>query len=160
VDARLARYDPRWPHLYRQEVVGVAAALAPVVAAEHVGSTSVPGLAAKPTIDIAVGVEALGLPSTAWSLMGVLGYQYGGNHGLPQHVFRKGESGPWRFLVHVVEHKGAMWRDYLRFRDYLRANPEAAARYAELKEALLAERGDWYSGRDKEPFIRTILGSA
>src|SRR5438874_3984671 len=42
VDARLARYDPRWPHLYRQEIVDVAAALAPVVAAEHVGSTSVP----------------------------------------------------------------------------------------------------------------------
>lgn len=135
----------------------MVAALAPVAAAEHIGSTSVPGLAGKPTIDIAIGVNSLALPPVAWSRMDTLGYQYGGDLGHPQHVFRKGESVPWSFLVHVVEHEGAMWRDYLRFRDYLRANPEAAARYAALKESLLAERDDWYSGRDKEPFIRPIL---
>jgi GrpB-like predicted nucleotidyltransferase (UPF0157 family) len=91
--------------------------------------------------------------------MEALDYHYGGSHGLPQHVFRKGESVPWRFLVHVVEYQGAMWRDYLRFRDSLRAEPEAAVRYSEFKASLLAERGDWYSGRDKEPFIRPILES-
>jgi GrpB-like predicted nucleotidyltransferase (UPF0157 family) len=160
VEARLAVYDPRWPHLYTREVADVAAALAPVVETEHIGSTSVPGLAAKPTIDIAVGVKSLSLPSTARNLMEALGYHYGGNHGLPQHVFRKGDSVPWHFLVHVVEYEGAMWRDYLHFRDYLRADSEAAARYVELKQSLLTERGGWYSGRDKESFIRPMLDAA
>jgi GrpB-like predicted nucleotidyltransferase (UPF0157 family) len=64
--ARLAAYDPGWPHLYEQEIVLGTGALAPVVAAEHAGSTSVPGLAAKPTIDIAVGVASLARSQTAW----------------------------------------------------------------------------------------------
>jgi GrpB-like predicted nucleotidyltransferase (UPF0157 family) len=137
----------------------VTEALAPVVAAEHVGSTAVPGLAAKPTIDIAVGVVSLDLPEDAWRRMVRLGYDYGVDHGQPQHVFRKGTSVPWRFLVHVVQHGGPMWLDFLRFRDYLRANPAEADRYARLKASLLADRGEWYSGRDKERFIRPVLDS-
>lgn len=135
----------------------MAPALAPLVAAEHVGSTSVPGLAGKPTIDIAVGVPTLDLPKSVWPRMEKLGYHYGGTHGRPQHVFRKGDSVPWRFLVHVVEHGGSMWLDFIHFRDYLRANPREARRYEELKAALLADRRAWYSGRDKDPFIRPIL---
>jgi GrpB-like predicted nucleotidyltransferase (UPF0157 family) len=157
VAARLAAYDPRWPQLYEQEAIFLAAALAPVLATEHVGSTSVPGLAAKPTIDIAVGVPSLSLPKTAWEEMERLSYRYGGDQGRPQHVFRKGEVVPWQFLVHVVEHGGPMWRDFVCFRDYLRTNPAEAARYARLKASLLVERSGWYSGRDKEPFIRPIL---
>jgi len=88
-----------------------------------------------------------------------LGYHYGGDHGQPQHVFRKGTSVPWQFLVHVVEHDGPMWIDFLRFRDYLRANPAEAERYARLKASLLAARGGWYSGDDKERFIRPVLDS-
>ncbi len=88
-----------------------------------------------------------------------LGYDYGGDHGRPQHVFRKGTSVPWRFLVHVVEHGGPMWVDFLHFRDYLRANPAEADRYARLKASLLADCGGWYSGRDKEHFIRPVLNS-
>jgi GrpB-like predicted nucleotidyltransferase (UPF0157 family) len=156
---QLASYTSQWPDLYEAEVDHLAAALAPVVAVEHVGSTSVPGLAAKPTIDIAVAVPDLVLPESAAAAMKQLGYHYGGDHGLPQRVFRKGECVPWRFLVHVVEHGGSMWRDFLAFRDHLRGNPTAAARYEELKRSLLAERGGWYSGRDKEPFIRPILDS-
>lgn len=157
MDEHLSAYDARWPDLYEREVVGVTAALAPVISADHVGSTSVPGLAAKPTIDVAVGVASLALPRTAWREMERLGYHYGGDQGRPQHVFRKGEVVPWRFLVHVVEHGEAMWRDFLRFRDYLRANPAEAARYESLKASLLVGRGGWYSGLDKEPFIRPIL---
>lgn len=137
----------------------MAAALAPVVGVEHVGSTSVPGLAAKPTIDIAVGVPSLELPDETMAAMERLGYHYGGDLGLPQHVFRKGERAPWQFLVHVVEHGGSMWRDFLSFRDHLRANPAAASDYEALKRALLARRGGWYTGLDKEPFIRPILDS-
>jgi GrpB-like predicted nucleotidyltransferase (UPF0157 family) len=155
----LSVYDPRWPGLYEAEIAQVAEALAPVVAAEHVGSTSVPGLAAKPTIDIAVGVVNLDLPEGARTRMDRLGYDYGGDHGHPQHVFHKGTSVPWRFLVHVLQHGDPMWLDFLHFRDYLRANPAEAERYARLKASLLADRGEWYSGRDKERFIRPVLDS-
>jgi GrpB-like predicted nucleotidyltransferase (UPF0157 family) len=155
----LSVYDARWPRLYEAEIARVTQALAPVVAAEHVGSTAVPGLAAKPTIDIAVGVMSLDLPEGARTRMGRLGYDHAGDHGHPQHVFRKGASVPWRFLVHVVQHGGPMWLDFLRFRDYLRANPHEAERYARLKASLLAERGGWYTGRDKERFIRPVLDS-
>jgi GrpB-like predicted nucleotidyltransferase (UPF0157 family) len=63
------------------------------------------------------------------------------------------------FLVHVVQHGGPMWLDFLHFRDYLRANPDEAERYARLKASLLAERGGWCSGRDKERFIQPLLDS-
>jgi GrpB-like predicted nucleotidyltransferase (UPF0157 family) len=61
--------------------------------------------------------------------------------------------------VHVFQHGGPMWLDFLHFRDYLRANPAEAERYARLKASLLADRGEWYSGRDKERFIRPVLDS-
>ena len=156
-DARLSPYDPEWPFRYATEAKRLSAALGDIVVAiEHAGSTSVPELAAKPTIDIALGVRVLTLPPEAYS-MERLGYSYGGDHGLPQHVFRKGAAVPWEFLVHVVEHGGQMWCDFLRFRDHLRSHPVDADRYAELKAALLVGRGDWYSGRDKASFILPIL---
>jgi GrpB-like predicted nucleotidyltransferase (UPF0157 family) len=132
-------------------------ALDPVIAIEHVGSTAVPGLAAKPTIDVAVGVASLDVGSDAHQRMALLGYQYGGTHDLTQHVFRRGAQVPWEILVHVVEHDGRMWRDFLRFRDHLRAHPADARRYRDLKAALLVGRGGWYRGVDKEGFITPIL---
>lgn len=154
---RLSPYNPQSPYLFRGEAVRVAAAIATARAVEHIGSTAVPGLAGKPTIDLAVGVPTLELDAAAFSRMEALGYAYGGDHGRPQHVFRKGERVPWEYLVHVVEHDGAMWRDYLRFRDHLRTHAEDARAYAALKASLLAGRDSWYSGRDKEAFIAPIL---
>jgi len=133
------------------------AALAPVVAIEHVGSTSVAGLAAKPTVDVAVGVPSIDLAAGAHPRMEALGYHYGGTHDLPQHVFRKGAAVPWEVLVHVVEHDGDMWRDFLRFRDHLRSRPADARRYEELKAALLVGRRGWYRGLDKQAFIASVL---
>jgi GrpB-like predicted nucleotidyltransferase (UPF0157 family) len=154
---KLSGYGLLWPRLYDEEAPLVAEALAPVVAVEHVGSTSVPGLAGKPTIDIAVGIASLELVEGAKERMERLGYSYGGDLGQPQHVFRKGDRVPWRFLVHAVEHGSPMWIDFLYFRDYLRTHPREAERYAALKASLVAERGDWYHGRDKEAFIRPVL---
>ncbi len=57
----------------------------------------------------------------------------------------------------AVEHGGAMWIDFVYFRDYLRSHPREAKRYAAVKASLVAERGDCYHGRDKEAFIRPVL---
>jgi GrpB-like predicted nucleotidyltransferase (UPF0157 family) len=157
-DATLARYDPDWPKRFRAEVRVLRAALQSAIEIAHVGSTSVPGLAAKPTIDIAVGVPDLSLDEATHRRMTEAGYSYGGDHGQPQHIFRKGKTLPREVLVHVVEHGGQMWQDFLRLRDYLRANPAEAGRYAEFKASLLVGRGGWYRGIDKSPFIEPILG--
>ena len=159
-DRSLAAYDPAWPRRFAGEAPRLVVALAPVLAIEHVGSTSVPGLAAKPTVDIAVGVPTLALDADAHARMEALGYRYGGTHDLPQHVFRKGAAVPWEVLVHVVEHGGGMWRNFLRFRDHLRSHPADARRYEELKAGLLAGRGGWYRGVDKQPFIASVLATA
>ena len=154
---RLTPYDANAPRRYAVEANRVVAAIRDTVAAEHVGSTAVPGLAGKPTIDIAVGVETLALQPDDFGRMALLGYSYGGTHGRAQHVFRKGGNVPWEFLVHVVEHGGPMWRDFLLFRDHLRVNPHDARAYAALKVSLLSGGHEWYSGRDKAPFIEPIL---
>jgi GrpB-like predicted nucleotidyltransferase (UPF0157 family) len=153
----LSPYDPQAPRRFAAEAKLIAAQLPRARAIEHVGSTAVPDLAGKPTIDIAVGVQSPVLDPADFHRMETLGYAYGGDHGLPQHVFRKGAQVPWEFLVHVVEYDGEMWRNFLRFRDHLRSHPGDARAYAALKEGLLARRGSWYSGRDKETFIAPIL---
>ncbi|MCP9486394.1 MAG: GrpB family protein [Gaiellaceae bacterium MAG52_C11] len=156
---RLLPSDPRAPQRFDEEAAGLGSAIRGTVAIEHVGSTAVPGLAGKGTIDIALGVRSLELEPSDLRAMQERGYTYGGTHDLPQHVFRRGERVPWEFLVHVVIHDGPMWRDYLTFRDHLRENPEDAATYAVLKASLLNGREDWYSGSDKASFIVPILTS-
>jgi GrpB-like predicted nucleotidyltransferase (UPF0157 family) len=150
IDRELCPYDVAWPERFARESPRVAEALH-TVAIEHVGSTSVPGMPAKPTIDMAAGVRTLELPKDACARMEAPGYAYGSTHGLPQHIYRRGAGVPWDYLVHVVEHEGQMWRDFLHFREHLRSHPDDAATYA---------RNGWYRGLDKAWFIHRILNSA
>ncbi|MDQ3778462.1 MAG: GrpB family protein, partial [Actinomycetota bacterium] len=88
----LRDYDPRWAALFEEE----RERLAPVfdgraVAIEHVGSTSVPGLCAKPIVDVLVGVRELELSDEQITAMKSLGYEYMGEHGLPGRLFFRKE---------------------------------------------------------------------
>ena len=122
---------------------------------EHVGSTAVPGLAGKPTIDIAV-VSATPLPPELAVRLVALGYEDAAADSRPgEHRFRKGPAVPREVIVHVVAEDSA--DALVRFRDALRADPGLAAEYESLKREKLRELGGWYSGRDKEPFIRRVL---
>lgn len=159
-EARLAEYDAAYPGRFAHEARQIRDALAGVVVEiEHVGSTAVTGLAGKSTIDIAVGARSLPLDDDAVAAMVALGYHDAGHNGLPQRLFRKGSEVPWEYLVHVVEHGSLLWCDFLAFRDHLRAHPEDARAYTELKRALLEERGDWYRGADKARFIARVAGT-
>lgn len=139
----LTEYDPAWPHLFAREAELLRQTLPAtlITRLEHFGSTAVPGLAAKPIIDVLVGVQSLAeARQTAVSLLAALGYSYWHDNPHPDRMFFvKGlpPNGPRSHHVHMVEPTSALW-DRLLFRDYLRQHPAEAARYAQLKYDLAA----------------------
>ena len=117
-----------------------------------------PGLAGKPTIDVAVAVSSTPLPAEAAASLVALDYEDAAAESRPgEHRFRKGCTVPREVVVHVVAQGSPQWDDLVRFRDALRADPQLAGEYELLKREKLAELGGWYSGRDKERFIRRVL---
>ena len=157
-------YDPDWPSRFRSEAAAIRSALGDqVMRVEHVGSTAVPGLAAKPVIDIQVSVKAM-VPRSAHAdgLIG-LGYRWAIDPWSVEHeFFSKEADGKRAFHVHVCP-EGSDWeRRHIAFRDWLRANPDDAARYERLKREL-AERHprDAYAYADaKTTFISEIESRA
>ena len=139
----VASYDTSWPEQYERERPCVLSALGPLALdIEHVGSTSVRGLDAKPTIDILVGAHSLDLPESVIGRMAQIGYEYRGEMGVPgRRYFRKGHRYPRSFNVHIAIWRGQLWNDNLAFRDYLRDHPERAREYADLKRQILASPG-------------------
>ncbi len=137
-------YDPRWVRLFDEEKANLVRVIGPMmVAIEHIGSTAVPGLAAKPIIDIMVGVQHLSNATWCIQPLKSLDYEYVPEYEkhLPdRRYFRKGnvhgrEQGSTHHL-HMVEAGGEFWNRHLLFRDYLRDHPDEARRYAELKKTL------------------------
>lgn len=163
---RLSEYDPEWPARFDEESTALLDALGELaVRIEHVGSTSVPGLAAKPVIDIQISVVSLIPRSPIVGSLKAFGYEHSIDPIEPQHeFFSKGYDGggPQKVNVHVCE-VGSTWeRRHLAFRDELRRDPGAAAEYAALKRRLADEHPrDIFSYVDgKTTFIRSIEARA
>ena len=161
----IADYDPAWPARFEEEREAIVAALggaaAGVVAIEHVGSTSVPGLAAKPIIDIAIGVRQVADAVPCITPIVGLGYKCMGEFGIPGRLyFRKGK--PRSHHLHMVVHQGEFWQDHIGFRDALRGQPDLAQEYARLKRELAAHHvGDRVGYTEaKTPFIQSALARA
>jgi GrpB-like predicted nucleotidyltransferase (UPF0157 family) len=136
VSVDIVEYDDAWPTRFAAEADQIRAALGKELRAiEHVGSTSVPGLAAKPIVDIVVSVEDFDTFDVG--VLEELGYRYAPEHEdeLPErrHFSKLG------FHVHVYEQEHEQLMDYLRFRDYLRTHTEDRDAYAELKLRLARE---------------------
>lgn len=139
----VCNYDPNWPTLFEQERTRIEDALGSfALAIEHVGSTAVPDLPSKPIIDLLVGVPSLeGAMARYIEPIEALGYNYVPEYAswLPGELFfRKGPPGPWTHHLHLMEPSHPRWETMLVFRDYLRAHPEAARAYADVKRALAA----------------------
>jgi GrpB-like predicted nucleotidyltransferase (UPF0157 family) len=139
----LVEYDPSWVQKYEMEQERILDALGDCTEGgvlydiAHVGSTSVPGLAAKPCLDIAARVHPLPLPDERVAALELLGYEHLGEYGIPgRHFFRKG---PHEVHLHVVSFDTEHWPRYVLFRDYLRAHPQAARRYERLKRELASK---------------------
>jgi GrpB-like predicted nucleotidyltransferase (UPF0157 family) len=152
-------YDPAWPRMFDAERASLRAALADLEPdIEHVGSTSVPGLAAKPKIDILVGLHMWGdLASAVERLLG-LGYEHEGQIDVPRHLSMK-RGRPTTHRVHLVERRGAQWDDVMSFREALRTDVDLRARYAVLKEGLALQHRDDHDAYSigKAPFIESVI---
>ncbi len=156
----IVAYDPTWPEQYEAERARVEAALGDLVLAiHHIGSTAVPGLPAKPTIDILVELRTLDLPEDRVATMERFGFEYRGEYGIPgRRYFSDGHSRH----VHAFLADNPEVQRHLLFRDYLRAHPADAARYAALKRDLAERYKDDHAGytEAKAPFIEAVIERA
>jgi GrpB-like predicted nucleotidyltransferase (UPF0157 family) len=165
VPIEVVDYDATWPRQFEEERRRILAAIGRYVAeVEHIGSTAVAGLAAKPIIDILVGLRSLADAANCINPLTGLGYEYVPEFEaeLPERrYFRRVEPRPRTHHIHMVENTSEFWRRQLLFRDYLRAHPEDARAYELLKRDLVSR---FEVGRDyaaaKSVFISAILDKA
>jgi GrpB-like predicted nucleotidyltransferase (UPF0157 family) len=133
-------YDPQWPLRFEKEKEAIIAALgSSLLMVEHIGSTAVPGLAAKPVIDIAVGIQSLADASALIPCIEQLGYIY--EPTLEQRVperrfFWKGTPTVHTYHLHLAKVDHPVLLKPLQFRDYLRKHPDAVEEYGFLKREL------------------------
>jgi GrpB-like predicted nucleotidyltransferase (UPF0157 family) len=154
-------YNHTWPNLFKQERELLASTIRNwlVGTIEHFGSTAVPGLAAKPVIDVLVGVESLDASRPAIPVLERFGYHYFPYRPDQVHWFCKPSPAFRTHHVHLVPYRSRHWAEQLAFRDYLRAHPEIAAEYADLKFQLAERyREDREAYTDaKGPFVARIV---
>lgn len=146
-------YDRRWPALFVAERKRIhEASGGRLIRIEHIGGTSIPGMCAKPVLDMAVARPADTTVSDCIAALERAGYEHRGFRGVPgREFFCRGR--PRAYHVHLVEDGGRLWRDYLAFRDYLSAHAEEARRFATSKHTL-AER----FSRDREGYVDAKAG--
>jgi GrpB-like predicted nucleotidyltransferase (UPF0157 family) len=151
-------YDATWPARYARERTQLLTVLLEAVDIQHIGSTAVPGLAATPVIDILVAVPQLGPAEDYIERLAPLSYQHRrAKHDRTRLFFWK--VTPRTHHVHIVAAGSAEHQQHLRFRDYLRAQPEMAQAYAALKRELAARYGSDRDGyvRAKTDFIQAHI---
>jgi GrpB-like predicted nucleotidyltransferase (UPF0157 family) len=157
-------YDPTWPARFDSERQLLLAVLEPWLAGpiEHVGSTAVPGLRAKPIIDIMAPVRSLESSRPAIDAVAALHYRYFPYRPDTMHWFCKPSPEARTHHLHLIPVGSPLWAERLAFRDYLRGHPETAAEYAALKERLAEQhRFDREAYTDaKLPFIQGVLAIA
>ena len=160
---RLHPYDPSWPEAFAAER-GRLASLLPGVFTEieHIGSTAVPGMLAKPVIDLMAGVESMARARSIAEHVCNSGYTTSTAFNetlVDRQWFMRWAEGHRTHHLHVVVHGGDVWREHLAFRDKLRSDSALAARYATLKSRLAtahaADREAYTAA--KTGFIRSAL---
>ena len=157
-------YDPSWPALFAEITAPIRAALAggPLTRIEHVGSTSVPGLPAKPVIDIDVVIPTRADLPDAIARLATLGYVHQGDLGITGREAFKSPPDLPRHNLYVCAEDSPELRRHLTFRDYLRAHPDDARHYGGLKRELAAHHAtdiDAYVD-GKTDFIKGVLENA
>lgn len=155
-------YDPEWPRLFDAERRLLEGVLAPWLEGgiHHIGSTAVPGLAAKPIIDMMAGVRDFEDARAAYRPLREHGYVYEPHRpGIAHHFARRSPAGETTHGLHLTEPGSDLWRERLVFRDALRDDPDLAADYERLKRRLAREHADEGSayGQGKRAFVTDVL---
>ena len=157
-------YSAQWPEMFAQEERALRRALGPALEEiHHIGSTSVPGLAAKPVIDILVVAKSLAALDQCDDQMIALGYEPKGEFGIAgRRFYSKGADTQRTHHLHAFESTSPEVLKHLAFRDYLIAYPAAAQAYAELKQRLARQYRDDIEGyiAGKSSFIAESIERA
>lgn len=162
MEVRLSPYREEWAERFREEADYLSGLFGPLaVSFEHFGSTAVPGMRAKPVVDMMVIVTDIAAIDGLSGTMAALGYDVAGEWGIPgRRLFRKGGADRTHH-IHVYEAGNPHIERHLVVRDYLRGNPEEAARYSDFK-AELAGRFKETSGYSpaKKAFVSELERTA
>ncbi len=160
----LVPHQTEWKSLFESEADLLREILGDYnVAIEHIGSTAISGLEAKPIIDILVGVQKLEDAEKCIVPLARIGYEYRGEQGIVgRFYFRKGTADVSTHHLNIVEMTSEFWRGHLLFRDYLRQHADAAQSYGELKRGLaLKHKGNRPAYTEaKADFIKSVLEKA
>ncbi|MFW9832826.1 MAG: GrpB family protein [Candidatus Thorarchaeota archaeon] len=135
-EVKVVPYNNDWPRLYQLEIVSLRKVLGnEIVSASHIGSTSIPGMLAKPIIDILLEVKSISKIDDYNDDMVKLGYSPRGEYGIPdRRYFSKGDSNDVRtHHVHAFQSGNIGLERHLAFREYMITHPEDAREYAQLK---------------------------
>jgi len=158
---RVVPHRPEWAALFAEEAARLRAALGDrLMAIEHVGSTSVPGLAAKPILDLAASVPSLREAEALVPALRALGYIHKPDPEMPERLYLvKGPPERRTHHLSLAEPASRLWREHLLFRDRLRADAALASDYARLKfelaERFATDRPAYLAG--KQAFIDAAL---
>jgi GrpB-like predicted nucleotidyltransferase (UPF0157 family) len=156
---KLSPYSQKWEQVFSQEKLQLEAVIGEhVLEIQHIGSTSIPGMIAKPIIDIAIAIHAFKEAFKCVEPLENLEYEYKGEFGIPnRHFFVKGN--PRVYHLHMLEIASQEWKNHIYFRDFLIHHPDEAKQYAELKKKLAqqfsTDRDAYTEG--KASFIEQIL---
>ena len=136
-ELRLSSYRDEWPVLYESEQETIESAIGNHIEdIQHVGSTAIVGMPAKPILDVAIAVEDFEKARVCIAPLAALGYTFKGENGIPRrHYFTKGE--PCTHHIHMGEETSDEWAKLILFRDYLRSDQRVAEEYARFKADLL-----------------------
>jgi GrpB-like predicted nucleotidyltransferase (UPF0157 family) len=161
----LIPYDPEWARRFEAERVLLEPALAPWLkdGIHHIGSTAIPGIAAKPVIDMIAGVRDLEEARAAFGPLREHSYLAAPHRPHEAHHFSKPSLRLSELThgLHLTEPGSDLWRERFAFRDALRRNPALAAEYEALKVRLAREHGDDVAGYtgEKRAFVARVLAS-
>lgn len=162
----IVEWTPEWEDEFRSEQSRIRDAIGQHISAiEHIGSTAVPDLGAKPVIDILVGVERLAEAENCIEPLEHLGYEYCPEFEdeMPnRRYFRKTASGRHTHHLHVVAQGGDFWERHLLFRDYLREHDDVVRQYDELKRELAEKHPQDIAAytEAKTEFIESVVADA
>ncbi|MEK8127658.1 GrpB family protein [Paenibacillus filicis] len=161
----VSAYDPLWADQYEAESKQIVQALdGIVIGMEHIGSTAIPGLAAKPVIDMMAGVQLLEDVTDLYKdRLREIGYEFVDHAHFPERrFFRKGQWRAGTHHLHIYAYGSDHWNNQLLFKQYVTKYPEVLEAYSELKKGLEARhKADRVAYTEaKAPFIEEILRKA